>query len=252
MRDGVSTSATGRGGDIVDAVRDALLMCSTSGTPVVEIAVGGRSMGRDPYTEVMSLVSSHGGELIGHHTLPLQEGAALRPWIDPVGDIAEVVKRYEMKSYTFHPMSREAGWEAFIDGAKRMHEALWANEADGAVETMFTPRSKRDISSGAWWLKDERECVEYCETMRTWGVKAPLLVDLAHVHIEANHGHWRWATLRDLVAEGYVYQIHKSSNDGRRDAHDVLDDDHEIAEVLRGILSECGFEGLVIDEGRAR
>lgn len=211
-------------------------------------------MGRDPYADVLEIVRGARGSLCGHHTLPVVVGEALRPWYSSAMDIAREVGRYEMSSYTFHPMVKNnSSWECFMNGAKAMHEAMWSVGAEAACETMFVPRVREDNPRVQWWLSNEAEVVRYAEEMRAWGVKAPLLADLAHIHIEVGHGNWRWETLRELVKDGYVLQIHVSENDGRRDKHQVLSATHRVFEEMAFLTSEMGgFDGLIVDEGRRK
>lgn len=241
----VSTSAVGRGGDIRDAVREA-----ASRAPIVEVAVGARALGGDPFDDVCSTLQSTGARLIGHHTLPLVEGAAVRPTLENITPVLQLVDRYEMASYTCHPFKlAECSEDELLAWTLQMHDSLGDRGVGFAIETMFTPRDARDRAAGAWHLADEASVVRFAIRCREHGMRAPLLVDLAHLYIETMHGNWRWETFEELVKDGYVAQLHVSQNDGRRDAHEALDAVHPVAEILRRI--EPIFDGLIIDEGRS-
>ena len=203
----VSVSAVGRGGSITEAVREAFDHADT-----VEVAVGARSMGRDPYSDVLEIVRGAGGSLCGHHTLPVVVGEALRPWHSSAMDIAREVGRYEMSSYTFHPMVKNSSsWECFMNGAKAMHEAMWSVGAEAACETMFVPRVREDNPRVQWWLSNEAEVVRYAE----------------EIHVSENDGR------RDK------HQVLSAT-------HRVFEEMAFLTSEMGG------FDGLIVDEGRRK
>lgn len=246
MTRGVSVSGVGGGGDIRDAVRRAAL-----DSAIIEIAVGGRAFGCDPYEDLMAIRDACGVTFVGHHTLPLVEGAAVRPGIENQREVADLLERYEINTYSAHPLQlAETSEDGLFEWFCRTADLLGERGISFSLETMYTPRDARDRVSGRWHLADEESVTRFVTRAMDRGYNTPLLMDLAHIHIEAEHGHWRWESVHDLVRSGVVSCVHVSENDGRRDRHDSLSDTHRVREELSRIEAE--FAGLVIDEGRIR
>ena len=246
MKRGVSISGVGRGGDVRDAVRSAAML-----SDVVEIAVGGRTHGRDPWSDLMETRDTTGVEFVGHHTLPLVEGPAVRPGLYNQQVVADLLERYEITTYSAHPLQlAEATEDTLFEWFCRSADLLGERGISFSLETMYTPRDSRDRTSGAWHLADEQSVMRFVERAMARGYKTPLLIDLAHVFIEVEHGQWRWESIHELVRHDAVSCVHVSENDGRRDRHDQLTHHHQVREELNRV--EATFDGLIIDEGRVR
>jgi len=243
---GVSVSGVGGGRDIRDAVQKA---AATS--RIVEIAVGGRALDGDPYEDLMTIRDTCGVTFVGHHTLPLVEGAAVRPGFENQREVADLLERYEITTYSAHPLQlSETSEDGLFEWFCRTADLHGERGISFSLETMYTPRDARDHVSGRWHLADEASVTRFVTRAMARGYRTPLLLDLAHIHIEAEHGRWRWESVQDLVSSDAVSCVHVSENDGRRDRHDSLSDTHRIREELTRI--EEAFSGLVVDEGRLR
>jgi hypothetical protein len=241
-----SISSIGGGGDVRDAVRAA---CALS--DVVEIAVGARALENDPWHALMEIKADTHVEFVGHHTLPLVAGSAVRPGLNNQREIAALLNRYEITQYSAHPLQLSEVTEGeLFEWFYRSADIFGEHGISFSLETMYTPRDSRDRTSGRWHLMDEDTVRRFVESAMGRGYNRPLLLDLAHIHIEVQHHRWRWESVHELVKSSAVSCVHVSENDGRRDRHDQLSDAHQVRRELNKI--EAAFDGLIIDEGRVR
>jgi uncharacterized protein (UPF0276 family) len=199
----------------------------------------------------MAIKAATGVEFVGHHTLPLVAGSAVRPGLYNQTEIADILQRYEITRYSAHPLQlTEATEDELFEWFCRSADIYGERGISFSLETMYTPRDARDRTSGRWHLFDERSVRRFVERAMARGYRTPLLLDLAHIHIEVQHHQWRWESVHELVQNDAVSCVHVSENDGRRDRHDQLSPTHQVREELNRL--EASFDGLIVDEGRSR
>lgn len=238
----MSLSAVGAGGSLEGALERAL-----SYTPdVVEIAVGARPALCDPYDALYQAATRC--TLTAHHTLPLLPGANVYPTPGNEHQVARLLSRFRITSYSAHPPTCASTDTSFTDWALAYRETLGSYGIDFAIETMYTPRTGRDRAYGRWPLADEKSVLSFCDWALSHGWRSPLLLDVAHVNIGVQHHEWRWETAASLLEAGLVTTLHISDNDGRRDAHTEIQPGSDISRWLGSVQLDPAV--LVIDEGR--
>lgn len=235
-----TTTAWGAGLPL-DAALDRLFT-ERPDTKCVELSVGTRP--GDP-----SLLDRYPDvKFIGHHVFPLGQ-RNLRPNSRDKDELIDMLVATGIKRYTAHPPHKKftRGLAGLHEWCRSWHDSLAEHGIEFAVETMYTPRDRKEREvSGGYFLSTPTEVWEFVE-WADWD--DPLVLDASHLYIGWSGGVWTDQDIYDLLMYAPAKEIHISENDGRRDLHRPLSERHKVSEWVDGLLGR--FEYTVL-EGKYR